>query len=160
MTKVRTVGAPSDVALLPLAAHRGEAERAPAENARIESRHLRRQRPFAGYAFALSALVVTVWAVTLGVHAEPDRRALWVGFDALEAAAMALASRLALRRDARVGLAAAGIAVFMVSDLWFDVGTASSDQLPMALLTAVTLELPFAAGCVAYALRVHHRAAA
>ncbi|GAB7188592.1 hypothetical protein ATKI12_8423 [Kitasatospora sp. Ki12] len=149
MTKAHTVGAPSNMALLPVTAHGGQAG-----NGQVRGR-----RPFAGYVFALSALVVTVWAVTVGVHAEPGRRVLWVGFDVLEAAAMALAAWLALRRDSRVGLAAAGIAVFMVTDLWFDVGTAPSDYLPAALLTAVTLELPYAAGCLAYALRVHRRAA-
>jgi len=149
MTKAHAGGVPANVALLPLAA----------DDDRTGSRraHSRARRPFAGYVFALSALVIAVWTVMVGFYAEPDRRVLWVGFNSLVTVTMLLAARLALRRDSRVGLVAAGLAVFMVTDLWFDVATAPSDYLPMALLTAATLELPYAVGCVFFALRVHRR---
>ncbi|MFE2285177.1 hypothetical protein ACFXDJ_13495 [Streptomyces sp. NPDC059443] len=119
---------------------------------------VRTPRPIAAIVLATSAAVVAVWGVMILFYAEPDRRLLWGGFDLMMAALMALASRLAARRDPRVSLAAAGLAVFMVNDLWFDVLTAPSEYLPMSLLTAFTLELPYAVACVVYALRVHRRA--
>ncbi|MDH6125229.1 hypothetical protein [Kitasatospora sp. GP82] len=150
MTKVQAGGVPANVALLPVPTGDGPAGAGSAGG--------RFRRPMAGYVFAASASVVAIWTVMVGFYAEPDRRVLWVGFNTLLTATMVLAARLALRADSRVALAAAGLAVFMVADAWFDITTAPSDYLPMSLLTAVFLEAPFAVGCMLYALRVHRRA--
>ncbi|MBV2154797.1 hypothetical protein [Kitasatospora sp. SUK 42] len=118
-----------------------------------------RRRPAAAF-FAVSAVVVAGWAVLLGLYADPGVRLMWIGFDVLEASVMALAARLAARSDPRASLAAAGLAVFMLTDLWIDVATATPDYLPTAVLMALTVELPYALGCVVYALRVFGRARA
>ncbi|MFJ9695562.1 hypothetical protein [Kitasatospora sp. NPDC101183] len=111
----------------------------------------------AAVVFAVSGLVVAGWAVLVALFADPQVRVTWAGFDGLEATAMGLAGRLAARSDPLVSLAAAGLAVFMITDLWFDVTTAPADALPTSLAMAGAVELPYAAGCLAYALRTFDR---
>jgi hypothetical protein len=41
----------------------------------------------------------------------------------------------------------------MLADAWFDITTASPGYRPTAIAMAVVFEIPFGAGCVAFALR-------
>ncbi|GAA4616185.1 hypothetical protein GCM10023195_71810 [Actinoallomurus liliacearum] len=90
----------------------------------------------------------------LGFYASAAARPLWIGFDLLLVAGMALTGWLARRRDGRAALTAAGLTALMLADVWFDVMTARPGYRPTSIVMALTLELPFAAACAAFALRV------
>jgi hypothetical protein len=97
----------------------------------------------------LTVLLVP-WIVYLG-FAPPaqlgigDWRAAWIGFDAMEAVALALTARLAYRRSTWVDIAATATAVLLIVDAWFDVMTSNPGwPLTQAVLAALLLELPLA----------------
>ncbi|MEV0398651.1 hypothetical protein [Actinoallomurus sp. NPDC050550] len=111
----------------------------------------------AAFVFLGGALAVGVWTVLLGFYASADVRPLWIGFDLLLTAGMALTGWLARRRDGRAALTAAGLAALMLADVWFDVMTARPGYRPTSIVMGLTLELPFAAVCAVFALRVRAR---
>ncbi|GLY90798.1 hypothetical protein Airi02_087270 [Actinoallomurus iriomotensis] len=113
--------------------------------------------------FTVGAFVTVGWAVLLLLYGVTLR---WVGFDLLLGAALAVTAALARRDDDRVSLMATAVATLVLTDTFFDLTTAHADYLPTALVMALTLEIPFALACLAYALRRHrhhhgptHRAA-
>ncbi|MCO5998141.1 hypothetical protein [Actinoallomurus rhizosphaericola] len=116
-----------------------------------------RDSAIAAFVFLGGAIAVGVWTVLLGFYASAAVRPLWVGFDLLLVAGMALTGWLARRRDGRAALTAAGLAALMLADVWFDVMTARPAYRPTSIVMALTLELPFAAACAAFALRVRAR---
>ena len=78
----------------------------------------------------------------------------WVGLDSLEAAGLVVTGLLLRRADPRHCLTAAGTAVLLLTDAWFDVTTAAPGQaLAVALAMAVLAELPLAYLCARLALR-------
>jgi hypothetical protein len=93
------------------------------------------------------------WIVYLGMTLPRKARAdhydlAWIGFDCgmwLVLAALALA---ALRRHPATGPVAAVAATMLVVDAWFDVVTTANDaQFVVALILALTAELPLAVIC-------------
>ncbi|MEV5753798.1 hypothetical protein AB0L00_38790 [Actinoallomurus sp. NPDC052308] len=113
-----------------------------------------RDGALAAFVFLGGAIAVGVWTVLLGFYASAAARPLWIGFDLLLVAGMALTGWLARRRDGRAALTAAGLTALMLADVWFDVMTARPGYRPTSIVMALTLELPFAAACAAFALRV------
>jgi hypothetical protein len=98
----------------------------------------------------LSVLLVP-WIVYLG-FAPPtqlgvgDWRVAWIGFDVMEAVALAVTAWLAYRRSTWVDMAATATAVLLIVDAWFDIMTADSGwPLAQSVGAAVVLELPLAA---------------
>lgn len=95
-------------------------------------------------------ILLVPWIIYLG-FAPPaqlgigDWRIAWVGFDAMEAIALALTARLAYRRSTWIDIAATATAVLLVVDAWFDVMTANPGwPFAQSVLAAVLLELPLA----------------
>lgn len=90
------------------------------------------------------------WIVVLTLTL-PDRavshnyRLAWVGFDVLLAGSIARTAWLAWRRSPYVVNVASATAALLVVDAWFDVTTASADELVVSCLLAVLVELPAAA---------------
>ncbi len=101
-------------------------------------------------AYLGAAALLLPWIVYLGA-ALPDRTTsahwgvAWVGFDVMEAAALALTGWCALRRFAWLEGAASATATLLVVDAWFDVTTATGSERLLAILLAVLVELPTAA---------------
>jgi hypothetical protein len=90
------------------------------------------------------------WIVYLG-FAPPaqlgigDWRIAWIGFDVMEAVALALTAWLAYRRSTWVDIAATATAILLIVDAWFDIMTANSGwPFTQAVLAALLLELPLA----------------
>lgn len=78
----------------------------------------------------------------------------WVGLDSLEAAGLVVTGLLLRRADPRHCLTAAGTAMLLLTDAWFDVSTAAPGQaLATALAMALLAELPLACLCARLALR-------
>jgi hypothetical protein len=78
----------------------------------------------------------------------------WVGLDSLEAAGLITTGLLLRRADPRHSLAAAGTAMLLLTDAWFDTTTAApGTALAVALGMAICLELPIACLCARLALR-------
>jgi hypothetical protein len=99
---------------------------------------------------SLTVLLVP-WIIYLG-FAPPaeigsgDWRVAWIGFDVLEAIALAWTARLAYERSTWVDMAATATAVLLIVDAWFDIMTSEGGwPLLQAILAAGLLELPLAA---------------
>jgi hypothetical protein len=74
-----------------------------------------------------------------------DWRAAWIGFDGMEAIALALTAWLAYHRSTWVDMAATATAVLLVVDAWFDIMTSHTGwPFTQAVLAAALLELPLA----------------
>jgi hypothetical protein len=91
------------------------------------------------------------WIIYLG-FAPPAQlgaegwRAAWVGFDIMEAVALAATAWLAYRRSTWIDMAATATAVLLIVDAWFDIMTSEGGwSLTRAVVAALTLELPLAA---------------
>jgi hypothetical protein len=98
---------------------------------------------------ALTILLVP-WVVYLA-FAPPaelgigEWRAAWIGFDAMEAVALAWTARLAYMRSTWVDMAATATAILLIVDAWFDMMTSHSGwPFTQAVLAAALLELPLA----------------
>jgi hypothetical protein len=99
------------------------------------------------------------WLAVLAIWLPASTRAwhwstAWVGLDGLEGAGLFLTGWLARRQDPHRGLAAAGTAVLLTVDAWFDITTsAPGTSLIIAVAMAAAAELPLAAVCAVLALR-------
>jgi len=119
------------------------------------------RRPSAlGAAFVLAGLAMIPWvfylSVTLPASALDAHWSLaWVGLDSGEALALFATGQFLLRRDNRCVLTAAGSAVLLLVDAWFDVTSAAPGPgLATAIVMAVFAEIPIALVCAVLAARV------
>lgn len=88
-------------------------------------------------------------ALTLPRRARAEHYDLaWIGFDCAMWIVLAALAWTALKRHPAIGPVAAVAATMLVVDAWFDVLTATGDQLLLSLVLAVAGELPLAAICV------------
>jgi hypothetical protein len=119
---------------------------------------------WAGPLFALCTLVLIPWIVYLW-GSLPERQvshhynSAWVGFDIMEATALAATAYCAFRRSRYLALAAAAAATLLVVDAWFDVVTSPGDERWQAIVLAVLVELPLAAVCAWLSHHTEHLAA-
>ena len=100
--------------------------------------------------YLVLAVLLIPWIVYLGLEL-PERTTsshwdiAWVGFDAMEFAALALTGWAAYVRSTWVEVAATASAVLLIVDGWFDVTTANGGwNLVQALALGVGMELPLA----------------
>src|SRR4051794_37423615 len=112
-----------------------------------------------GAAFVLAGLAMIPWvfylSATLPASARDAHWSLaWVGLDSCEALALSATGWFLLRRDNRCVLSAAGSAVLLLVDAWFDVPAAAGPDLATAIVMAVFAELPIALVCAVLAARV------
>lgn len=116
-----------------------------------------------GSCLVLCGLALLPWLVVLATDLPATATAAhwpaaWVGLDAAEAAGLITTGLLAVRGDARLGVAAAATATLLVVDAWFDTMTAArGGDLVSALAMAAFAELPLAALCAVLALRARDR---
>ncbi|WP_201776421.1 hypothetical protein [Streptacidiphilus carbonis] len=108
-----------------------------------------------GRALVWLGLVLVPWLGVLAASGAWN----WVGLDSLEAAGLVVTGLLLRRADPRHCLTAAGTAMLLLTDAWFDVTTAAPGQaLALAVAMAVLAELPLAYLCARLALRSLPRA--
>jgi hypothetical protein len=100
--------------------------------------------------YLVLAVLLIPWIVYLGLEL-PERATsshwdvAWVGFDAMEFAALGLTGWLAYRRSTWVEVAATASAVMLLVDAWFDITTANGGwNMTQAVLLGVGIELPLA----------------
>lgn len=116
-------------------------------------------RRWPGYVLVAAGVALVPWLVLLAVTL-PDSgvgghwTVAWVGLDAMEAVGLIGTGALALRRHRALPVVAAGTAMLLLMDAWFDVTTAAAGaDLTIALVMACTAELPLAAACTYLAVR-------
>lgn len=117
-----------------------------------------------GYVLVACGIALVPWLVVLATglpstDTAPHWTVAWVGLDSMEAVGLMATGLLTLRRGAHRVPVAAATAMLLVCDAWFDTTTASGSGLGVALLMALTAELPLAAVCGAVALRGTPRSA-
>ena len=99
------------------------------------------------------------WLVTLATWLPASTRVFhwsiaWVGLDALEVISLVVTGWLFLRADRRCCLAAAGTAMLLLADTWFDLTTAQAGTgFLISILMAICAELPMIALCGVLAIR-------
>jgi hypothetical protein len=114
-----------------------------------------------GPAFALFTLVLIPWIVYLS-SSLPERQVshhyntAWVGFDIMEAVALAGTAYCAFRRSRYLALTASAAATLLVVDAWFDVMTSPRHEQWQAIVLAVLVELPLAAVCAWLSYHTEH----
>jgi hypothetical protein len=106
--------------------------------------------PWTAPVYLVLAVLLIPWIVYLGLEL-PERTTsahwdiAWVGFDAMEFAALALTGWLAYARSTWVEVAATAAAVLLIVDAWFDVTTANGGwNMAQAVALGVGIELPLA----------------
>lgn len=98
-----------------------------------------------------AVLVLIPWIAYLGMTL-PERyvathwELTWVGFDVLLLLGFATTAALAVLRRQLVVLSAFGTGLLLLCDAWFDVTTAGPHDRPLAIASAVFIELPV--GCL------------
>jgi hypothetical protein len=107
---------------------------------------------WAGPVFVGCSLVLIPWTIYLGYslpsrQLSPHYNIAWAGFDVLELVALGATGFFALRRSKYLAVASATAAALLVVDAWFDVMTSPRQQVPIAIASAVLIELPLAAVC-------------
>jgi len=114
-----------------------------------------------GPAFALFTVILIPWIVYLW-GSLPEHQlshhynTAWVGFDIMEAVALAATAFFAFRRSRYLALAAAAAATLLVVDAWFDVLTSPRHQRWQSIVLAVLVELPLAAVCAWLSYQTEH----
>ncbi|MFI1990834.1 hypothetical protein [Actinoplanes sp. NPDC020271] len=109
--------------------------------------------------FAVLGVATIPWTVYLSLTL-PQRmhignyRTAWVGFDVLLVLGLLATAWTAWRGRQRVGLFAASTATLLLVDAWFDVTLSSRAERPMAIVSAVLIEVPLAVLCGWIALHV------
>ena len=99
-------------------------------------------------------------AVTLPNSYEAHNWSLtWVGFDAVLVVMMASTAVLGWKRRQLLILTAFATGILLICDAWFDVMTSASEDLWVALATALFAELPMAAILIGGTLRLMRIAA-
>lgn len=102
--------------------------------------------------FAVLGAATVPWTIYLAMTLPPQARThhyrlTWVGYDALLIVVLLTTAYLAWRGNRFVGLLATITATMLVVDAWFDVTTSNRAGRPMAVLSALFIELPLAAVC-------------
>ncbi|MFE6780075.1 hypothetical protein [Streptomyces sp. NPDC057702] len=101
---------------------------------------------------ALVPWLAVLWITLPDSYSARHWRVAWVGFDALEIAALLTSAVLVRRGGNRAPLALIATAVLLLVDAWFDVMTAGRD-VALSVTLACALELPVATWCAVAALR-------
>ena len=78
----------------------------------------------------------------------------WVGFDVLLLAMMVATAVLGYLRRQLLVVTAFATGILLICDAWFDVMTAHGDDRTWSVVTALAVELPFAAVLIAGSLQV------
>lgn len=113
-----------------------------------------------GWMLTAAGLAMLPWLFVLAVSLPGSVTAqhwgvAWVGLDSLEALGLTCTGLLLRRRDPRASLTAAGTAVLLLVDAWFDVLTSGAGtERAVAVLMAGGVELPIAGLCVVLAVRL------
>lgn len=118
---------------------------------------------FLGVCAVLFVPYIVVLAFTLPSHARAAHYdAAWVGLDVFELVALGATAWCAWTRSTWISLTSTAAATLLLCDAWFDVVTSEGGRRRLlALLSAVIVELPFAAFCLwiaRHAELVHERA--
>jgi hypothetical protein len=114
---------------------------------------------WSGYALIACGAALLPWLVVLavtlpGTGAGGHWTVAWVGLDSMEAAGLVSTGVLVLRQHRALPVVAAGTAMLLVIDAWFDATTAEAGgDLVGALVMAFAAELPLAAACAVVAVR-------
>ena len=122
--------------------------------------------PWLARGLAAAGLALIPWLLVLARSLPASAHAwhwpaAWIGLDSLEIVGLLSTGLLLLARDARYHLTAAATAALLLVDAWFDVVTsAPGAQQLVAIVMAVSLELPMAALCAVLAARGYRAASA
>jgi hypothetical protein len=114
------------------------------------SRWLRRTREVRIAVMVGAAVLLVPWIAYLAVtlprlYVAHNWDSTWVGFDVLLLAMIVATAMLGYLRRQLIVVTAFATAVLLVCDAWFDVMTAHGDDRLLSIVTAVFVELPFAA---------------
>lgn len=105
-----------------------------------------------GLVFTGAGLVLLPWLGYLAATLPPAQAAAWVTLDTLEAAALLAAGTRLLRGDRRYRVPAGAAAVLLLTDACADLTTSTGQDLLVAAVMAVAVELPLAALCAVVSL--------
>ncbi|TQS44003.1 hypothetical protein [Cryptosporangium phraense] len=97
----------------------------------------------------LACLVLIPWTVLLGLTLPDEHTArrwplTWVGFDVALIACLATTAWMAYRHRLAVVLWAMLTGTLLLCDAWFDITTATGDELAASILEAAVAEVPLA----------------
>lgn len=110
---------------------------------------LRRRRRLRITVAGAAALLLVPWVLYLAfslptVHKVRNWDVMWVGFDVVELALLALTFWLGYRRRLVALLVGFATGVVLLCDAWFDIMTSAPGDLWQALLAAAVIEIPLA----------------
>jgi hypothetical protein len=106
----------------------------------------------AGPLFSVLSMLLIPWIAFLA-FALPSRQLsrhydlAWAGFDGMLFIALASTAYFALRRSRYLSVAATAAGTLLIVDAWFDILTSRRRDVPIAVASAVLIELPLAALC-------------
>ena len=106
----------------------------------------------AGPLFSVLSMLLIPWIAFLA-SVLPSRQLsrhydlAWAGFDGMLLIALASTAYFALRRSRYLSVAATASGTLLIVDAWFDILTSRRRDVPIAITTAVLIELPLAAVC-------------
>lgn len=128
-------------------------------------RWLRRVRERRIALLVITSAVLVPWIVYLGatlprVYVAYNWDLTWVGFDVLLLAMMVATAVLGYLRRQLLVVTAFATGILLICDAWFDVMTAHGDDRTWSVVTALAVELPFAAVLIAGSLQVLRLSAA
>jgi hypothetical protein len=128
-------------------------------------RWLRRVRERRVALLVVTSAVLVPWIVYLGatlprVYVAHNWDLTWVGFDVLLLVMMVATAVLGYLRRQLLVVTAFATGILLVCDAWFDVMTAHGDDRTWSVVTALAVELPFAAVLIAGSLQVLRLSAA
>ena len=126
---------------------------------------LRRVRERRIALLVITSAVLVPWIVYLGatlprVYVAYNWDLTWVGFDVLLLAMMVATAVLGYLRRQLLVVTAFATGILLICDAWFDVMTAHGDDRTWSVVTALAVELPFAAVLIAGSLQVLRLSAA
>lgn len=132
---------------------------APIEEIEPASRWLLRTRELRLAVIVVCAAALLPWSVYLGFTLPQDYvvrgwNVTWAGFDAMMFVLMAATAVLGYLRRQLVMLTGFALGVMLVCDVWFDLTTSDRQDIPLAVLTALLIEIPLALFFVVTALQM------
>ena len=128
-------------------------------------RWLRRVRERRIALLVITSAVLVPWIVYLGatlprVYVAYNWDLTWVGFDVLLLVMMVATAVLGYLRRQLLVVTAFATGILLICDAWFDVMTAHGADRTWSVVTALAVELPFAAVLIAGSLQVLRLSAA